>query len=139
MNARTRIDAGAAETPAGGAPVELIDQELRAGVLRMRLRHAGEAPPPVALTHRTVPVPCDIEADGQPGVWRLSAVLPAAALCEGVQTLLATMPDGTAIGAAQMVLGRPAEESVEARLDLMRQEIDLLKKVVRRQARERRG
>ena len=136
MNARTRIETDAA-TSAAGAPgsVELLDQELRAGTLRMRLRHAGVGAPPVTLTHRTVPVTATIEPDGEPGLWRLTAALPPEALCEGVQTLLATMPDGTAIGAAQMVLGRPAEETVEARLDLMRQEIDLLKKVVRRQAR----
>ena len=121
------------EVPGTGRTV-LLDHEIREGALHLRLRHDGGGPPPVTVTHRTEPVEAEIEAEAE-GVWRLTAAIPPAAITEGVQTLLVALPDGTAIGATQLVLGRPADASVEARLDLMRQELDLLKKAVRRQAR----
>ena len=116
--------------------VTLLDHEIHEGVLRLRLRHEGEGPPPATVTHRAVPVAAEVTPEGEPGVWRLTAELPMAAVSEGVQTLLVTMPDGTAIGSAQLIVGRPADSSLEAQLDLMRQELDLLKSAIRRRARE---
>ena len=136
MSAAEDIAGMTQEPEAAPGPVTLLDHEIHEGVLRLRLRHDGDGPPPARVTHRTEPIPTEITAEGEAGVWRLTATLPPAAISEGVQTLLVSMPDGTAIGATQLIVGRPADSSVEAQLDLMRQELDLLKRAIRRRARE---
>ena len=133
-------DMGSAVEEAGlepeAGPVTLLDHEIHEGVLRLRLRHEGEGPPPASVTHRGLLVEAETLPEAEAGVWRLTAALPPAAISEGIQTLLVSMPDGTAIGATQLIVGRPADASVEAQLDMVRQELDLLKKVIRLRARE---
>ena len=121
------------------ASVELLDHETREGVLRMRLLHHGAGPPPVRVTHRTETLAADLAPEPEPGIWRLKVQLPPAVVSEGVQTLLVSMPDGTAIGAAQLIVGQPASAAAEAQIDLLRQEVALLKRVVRRIARRAEG
>lgn len=78
------------------------------------------------------------------GTWRVAAAIPAQRLSDGVQTFL-LMEDGGEPGEAlqpaarhlasfSIVAGEPIDEDLSAEINLMRSELDLLKREMRRLA-----
>lgn len=78
------------------------------------------------------------------GSWRIAAAIPAERLSDGVQTFLLLEDGGEGAEALQqgartlaslsIVAGAPLEEDMRVEMDLIRSELDLLKKELRRQA-----
>lgn len=67
------------------------------------------------------------------GKWRLSLPIPAEILSDGVQTfLLRDTGTGEILGRFTIVTGVPLEDDIRAEVDLLRAELDLLKKAFRR-------
>ena len=81
------------------------------------------------------------------GVWRVAAVIPAQRLSDGVQTFLlledrgtegeALHPGALHLASLHIVAGQPIDEDLWAELNLMRSEIDLLKRELRKLAADR--
>ncbi len=67
------------------------------------------------------------------GLWQVSVPIPAAALSEGVHTI--AIMDGASqvqLGSFSIVTGAPLEDDIRAEVDLLRAELDMLKRAFRR-------
>ena len=72
-----------------------------------------------------------------PGEWRLELPIPAALICDGVQTFLVTERGGDEVLARfAFVAGAPLAEDLRAEIELLRAELDLLKRAFRRHCAE---
>ena len=116
---------------------------LKGGVWEGRLA-AGERPTRVALTlnGRTV-ARAGVEPDGT-GVWRIRAPLPAETLGGGIQTYILIADDGEGmegprpgawrLGHLALLAGEALDLDLRAEIVLLRAEVDLLKRELRRLA-----
>lgn len=68
-----------------------------------------------------------------PGQWRLRAAIPADCLTEGVQSFgLWDQATGERIGGFTLIAGAPLEGDLRAEIELLRSEVELLKRMIRR-------
>ena len=76
----------------------------------------------------------ELKADGEmQNLWQLRVPIPSALLCDGVQTF--TIRDGRSGATLEhftIVTGQPLEDDIRAEVDLLRAELDMLKKAFRR-------
>jgi hypothetical protein len=94
----------------------------------------GEAasPPAVEIVHRERPLD-GVSVEGADGRWTVSVRIPDEAISDGVQTFLVRQGGtGDELGAFTLVAGSPLEADIRAEVDLLRAELDLLKKAFRR-------
>lgn len=95
----------------------------------------GSVPPPVGVFHMGYPLP-DVSVtpiEGRPGRWRVEVAIPAELLSEGVQTfVIQDNATGTRLSQFTVVTGVPLEDDIRAEVDLLRAELDMLKKAFRR-------
>ncbi|MBT8153286.1 hypothetical protein KMP13_05150 [Epibacterium ulvae] len=70
-------------------------------------------------------------------VWNLSIRVPVHAVCEGVQTFVIfdTM-DEVKLGEFTLIGGDPASDDIRAEIELLRAELDMLKRAFRRHCRD---
>lgn len=89
--------------------------------------------PTLEVVHLEQPLAgLEVAAQNQ-GKWRLSLPIPAEILSDGVQTfLLRDTGTGEILGRFTIVTGVPLEDDIRAEVDLLRAELDLLKKAFRR-------
>lgn len=115
---------------------------LKAG-LWSGLLHRDEAPVRVMLVHMGRPVNEGTVRPEKDGVWRIEAALPANSLSDGVQSYALLADDGSddvpAPGAERLaelsiVAGVPLQMDLRVEIDLIRAELDLLKREFRRLA-----
>lgn len=111
---------------------------LRAGVCEGVVDGPAGAAPALRATHldRTLDGLTLTEADGHPGRWKLRLPLPADLLSDGVQTVLVADAQGTVLGSLAIAAGAPLEQDLRAEIDLLRAELDLLKRAFRRHCAE---
>lgn len=98
--------------------------------------------PKLSITHLDEPVHgTKLVADREtPGNWTLSVPIPVSALAEGVQTILIREAEsGARLGSISIVTGEPLEDDIRAEVDLLRAELDMLKKAFRRHCTETAG
>jgi len=77
---------------------------------------------------------------GEPGLWSLRVPIPSEALSDGVQTfLILDAKTGARMGQFTVVTGEPLEDDVRGELDLLRAELDMLKRAFRRHCVETMG
>jgi hypothetical protein len=112
----------------------LTKTRIRAGVWEGILTGvAGE--PKLDVLHQDQPVSgLTVQpADGQPGAWALRLPIPAELLSEGVQTfLIRTVGAAEVLGHFTIITGVAMEDDVRAEIDLLRAELDMLKRAFRR-------
>ena len=107
---------------------------LRAGQWQGELHRTSAKTPAVDLylgAERIAPV----EVARGPGrdTWHLSVAVPAGLLSDGVQTfLIRDADDGETLAHFTIVAGEAADADMRAELDLLRAELDMLKKAFRR-------
>ncbi len=96
----------------------------------------GEAEIALVLAGEKV-APVHVMADGEPGLWRLEAEIPAGLIEEGLQTFTIERAGDTApLASFSILAGRPLAPDIRAELDLMRAELELVKRALRRHLRE---
>ena len=104
-----------------------------------------DAPGRILLVHMAARVgEARVAPDEAEGRWRISAALPLERLSDGVQTFLLVedggagteplRPGGQQLASLTLVAGDLLEDDLRAELNLMRAELDLLKKEFRRLA-----
>jgi hypothetical protein len=71
--------------------------------------------------------------------WKLSLPIPVEVLTDGVQTFLVRGPAGEAVTQFTIVTGVPLEDDIRAEVDLLRAELDMLKRAFRRHCVESEG
>lgn len=121
--------------------ITLTKTQIFAGVWHGILTAPGAAEPPALVaTHLDAELPgLALTADG-PGRWRVTVPVPVAALSEGVQTvLIRDRASGERLAVFAIVTGEPLEDDIRAEVDLLRAELDMLKKAFRRHCLETMG
>ena len=92
---------------------------------------AGGTQPEMQVVHLEKDLPgLSVEAQ-EGGKWHLRLPLPVELLSDGVQTFLVQQA-GETVGRFSIVTGVPLEEDLRAEIDLLRAELDMLKRAFRR-------
>lgn len=116
------------------SPLTVSKARLRNGIWEGMINGAGSDAPKVSVTHLDQPME-DVsltrtEEDGQ---WRLSVPVPSDLLSDGVQTFLILDQDtGSRLASFAIAAGSPLSEDLRAEVDLLRAELDMLKRAFRR-------
>lgn len=89
--------------------------------------------PGVAVQFRDMPVE-DVTITQVAGdTWRLSFAIPVNAVSDGIQTItIVEEKTGDVLDSAAIIAGETADETMQAEIDLLRAELDLLKRAFRR-------
>ncbi len=117
--------------------LKLVKTRIQAGIwegVLMGGLGTGEAPE-IEVTHLGEPVQTvAISADAKnPGAWTVKIAIPPETLTDGVQTyLIADKETGEKLGSFTVVTGEPLEDDIRGELDLLRAELDMLKRAFRR-------
>lgn len=118
----------------------LTETRLQDGVWQARVTGPrGDATTPeIHVHHLDQPVAgVTLERSGAGNAWKLSFPLPAAAMSDGVQTILITdARDGSRLGEVTLIAGQATEGDLRAELGLLRAELDLLKRAFRQHCRD---
>ncbi len=101
---------------------------------------AGPAPD-IVVRHLDQPVPgVDVRAGGNPGTWDISVPVPGHAIADGVQTfVILDGADDTRLGDFTLIAGEAATDDLRAEVELLRAELDMLKRAFRRHCVETAG
>lgn len=100
------------------------------------------ATPDVVVTYLETPL-VDVEvvaqADSQ-SEWLLRVVIPSALISDGVHTfIISDKRNGQQMGSFSIVAGEPLSQDIRAEMDLLREELDMLKRAFRRHCLETMG
>ena len=118
--------------------------DLTKTVLRQGIWHGvltgrnGTHAPQISVTHEGKEVAeVTLEAEGTEGRWHLSFALPPEAIADGVQTLVITeKTSGVLLGHVTLIADEALGDDIRAEMDLLRAELDMLKRAFRRHCRE---
>lgn len=116
------------------ANLVLTKTRIQAGVWEGVLTGAA-TPPDIVVTHNTQEVEGARLADDpeNEGQFRVFVPIPAELLSEGVQTfLISNKADGERLASFTIVTGQPLDEDFRAEMELLRAELDMLKRAFRR-------
>jgi hypothetical protein len=120
------------------AEVRLTKSAIRSGVWNghaVREDGADEPAPTLSAWHleTQLPAPELSPVKDKPGLWAVSLPIPATLLADGVQTvLIRDDTTGETVESFALVSGEPLEQDVRAESDLLRAELDMLKRAFRR-------
>ncbi|GGA18441.1 hypothetical protein [Neptunicoccus cionae] len=108
----------------------------------MRARGKGNPTPALEMLHLgTVVGSVTVEPVGSDGDnWEVAATIPTELLTDGVQTFLLVVEGDTEIlDRFSIITGEPLEEDLRAEIELLRAELDMLKRAFRRHCTETMG
>ena len=112
----------------------LTKTRIRAGVWEGIL--SGPAAPPaltVTLLEQTLPGVQIQPLSGKPGDWLVKVPIPANVLSDGVQTfVIRDAAQAETLAHFTIVTGVAMEDDIRAEIDLLRAELDMLKRAFRR-------
>lgn len=93
----------------------------------------GDTPPAIEVTHfgqALGDVAVTPMADGE---WRVAIPIPIHAIADGVQTFVIRQPESdTVLDTFAVLAGEALAEDIRAEIDLLREELDMLKRAFRR-------
>ncbi|MFN6978331.1 MAG: hypothetical protein ACK4OP_09420 [Gemmobacter sp.] len=121
--------------------LRLTATRVRAGVWEAVLSGAGDTPPAVTVEHdgRTVTGVSLSPLPDAAGSYALRVPIPAEAVADGVQTIVVHAGEGGVLGHVAIVAGAALEADLRAEVELLRAELDLLKRAFRRHCVETAG
>ena len=115
------------------ADITVTPKRLFEGVWEAILEGAPTKPE-LNVSHLDRPVDgVTLTETGRDGQWLLKVPVPAKAICEGVQTFLVQdVPSGKTLGSFSLISGEALGDDIRAEMDLLRAELDMLKRAFRR-------
>jgi len=116
------------------AELQLTKRRIQAGVWEGELTGA-ENVPDIAVTHMADPVEgLEVREDPErTGVFIVRVPIPVELLSDGVQTfVISDVVSGERLASFAIIAGQPIDEDFRAEVDLMRAELDMLKRAFRR-------
>jgi hypothetical protein len=120
--------------------LRLTGTRLRAGVWEGVLEaKTGTAAPALEVMHLDAPLAgVSLSPDPAfPGRFAVAVPIPVELLSDGVQTFLVRdSASGATLASFAIVAGQPLDHDLRAEIDLLRAELDMLKKAFRRHCRE---
>lgn len=114
--------------------VQLTKTKMQQGVWQGVITQQGEDTPKIEVTHQKQPVVgVSLTHDGTAKHWVLSVPIPPEAIADGVQTLIIRdVNSGEKIGHITLLAGEILGDDIRAEMDLLRAELDMLKRAFRR-------
>lgn len=96
--------------------------------------HAGSAPPDVEVSMAGEVLPKADMTEDDKGRWILRVPVPPEAIADGVQTILIRErgADGEVLASFSVLAGDALGDDLRVEVDLLREELDLLKRAFRR-------
>ncbi|WP_417269001.1 hypothetical protein [Celeribacter sp.] len=119
------------------AEAKLIKSSLKAGIWEgvLTLSDPDAEAPEIQVTHRDQPIGGHtlIEIPERAGLYAFQFVIPSDLINDGVETFLFTNREtGEPLGSCVVLAGDSVSDDVRAEIDLMRAELDMLKRAFRR-------
>ena len=116
----------------------LVGARIVSGIWEAVLLQKGrsEGSPRIEVTHLGAPVAGLEVAPRAPGKWDLRLPIPPALIADGVQTFVVREAGGEVLASFAIVVGEPLAQDLRAEIDLLRAELDLLKRAFRRHCAE---
>lgn len=100
----------------------------------------ADSTPEIEISHLDRPLEGVGVASLRPGHWQVSVAIPAVLLSDGVQSFVVRdRVEGVTIGHFTIVTGVVLEDDIRAEIDLLRAELDMLKRAFRRHCLETGG
>jgi len=114
--------------------LQLTKTKMKQGVWQGIITGMGEEEPRVEVTHEDAVVSDIILTHNQSADhWTLSVPIPPEAIADGVQTLIIRDADTDAkIGHITLIAGEVLSDDIRTEMDLLRAELDMLKRAFRR-------
>ena len=112
----------------------LTKTRIRAGIWEGVLTNAAGTPA-LEVLHLEVPMAGVTVAEiaGRPGNWAVRVPIPVDALSDGVQSfLIRDVGTGVTLAHFTIITGVAMEDDIRAEMDLLRAELDMLKRAFRR-------
>lgn len=114
--------------------VTLTPKRLFEGVWTAVVQTSAKEAPDLIVTHLEKPLLgvsiTQTEASNQ---WELKVPVPVEAICDGVQTFLVTdAVTNEEVGSFTLISGEALGDDIRAEMDLLRAELDMLKRAFRR-------
>ncbi|OAN77214.1 hypothetical protein A8B82_13520 [Sulfitobacter sp. EhC04] len=114
--------------------LELTKTKMRQGVWQGVITGTGDDAPKIRVTHQNQVVEgVDLVRNDKADHWLLSITIPPEAISDGVQTLM--IQDAvteTDLGHITVMAGEILGDDIRAEMDLLRAELDMLKRAFRR-------
>lgn len=102
---------------------ELLVEDGQGALPQIEVRHLDQVIENVTLT----------QAPEKSEIYNLSVPIPAELLNDGVQTfVISNRDDGTRLSSFSILTGQAMQEDIRAEMDLLREELDMLKRAFRR-------
>ena len=119
----------------------LTKTRIRAGIWEGVLNGSDTAPDlEVLLLEQVLPGVTVTAVPDRPGNWAVRVPIPADTLSDGVQTfLIRAKPTGETLAHFTIITGVAMEDDMRAEVDLLRAELDMLKRAFRRHCVETAG
>lgn len=113
----------------------VIRSELSGGVWRGLISYGAPTQPQFAITHNGTPLPALTVSPGEgaPGTWQLSAPVPLEAIGDGVQVFtISDTASGKTLGHFTLMAGDALSGNLTAEVALLRAELEMVKRALRR-------
>ena len=110
----------------------LTKTSLTAGIWQGALTGHFDGTPALRVTHQTAALP---GVEVTPGVdgWNVRVPIPATLISDGIQSFVITdVRTGATLNSFAIVAGDALAEDIRAEMDLLRAELDMLKRAFRR-------
>jgi hypothetical protein len=114
--------------------LELTKTKMKQGVWQGVITGAGGDMPKIKVTHQNQPVEgVALVYNEKADHWLLSVTIPPEAIADGVQTLMIQdAATQTELGHITVMAGEIPGDDIRAEMDLLRAELDMLKRAFRR-------
>ena len=114
--------------------VQLTKTKIAQGVWQGIITNVGDDKPQIEVTHQNENIEgINLTHNTDAGHWVLSFPIPANAIAEGVQTLIiCDKAENVKIGHVTLMAGEVLGDDIRAEMDLLRAELDMLKRAFRR-------
>lgn len=114
----------------------LTHTRLKEGLWEAEIAMAmvSDDPPQICVTHLEAPLDGIVLQPGaQAGIWVLQVSVPASLISDGVQTFVVSdLATGDVVDSFTLICGDAVTHDIRAEVDLLRAELDLLKRAFRR-------
>ncbi|WP_299139319.1 hypothetical protein [uncultured Tateyamaria sp.] len=112
----------------------LTPTKMRHGIWQGLIAQSGSGVPQIKVTHLDKDVPdVQVSEGGEDGNWLVQVPIPAEAIADGVQVFVVTdSTDGEKLGEFTLIAGEALGDDIRAEVELLRAELDMLKRAFRR-------
>ncbi|MEL6808709.1 MAG: hypothetical protein AAFO97_13110 [Pseudomonadota bacterium] len=116
----------------------LTPTRLRQGIWEGMVKQSGSGVPQIRVTHLDITVPdVEVKEAETEGYWQVQVPVPTKAISDGVQVfVIADATDDTTLGQFTLIAGEALAEDLRAEVELLRAELDMLKRAFRRHCTE---